>query len=116
MTVAAPAPEHGIEVPLRDVERELSRQMRIMHGPGQAPVQRVRMSNLIVYCNKEEHVAPMVARLAEVPAVHPARVLLLVGEGKPGNGITATVKADAHAIRGSGQACTELVVLRAPAI
>ena len=40
------------------------------------------MSNLVVYCDKESQVGPLVEQLTNVTAVHPARVLLLVGDGK----------------------------------
>ena len=115
MGTAPAAPELGSNVPLQDVELELSRQMRIMHGQGEAPVQRVRMSNLVVYCDKEEQVLLMMARLSDVTAVHPARVLLLVSEGRPDSGLTAAVTVEPHRLGNNEQACSELVVLRAPA-
>ena len=46
----------GSEVPLRDIEKEISMQMRATM-PGdveEAPVQRVRMSNLVVSCDSDE--------------------------------------------------------------
>lgn len=114
MIVGSPVPELGVDVPLRDVERELSRQMKDMHGSGEAPVQRVRMSNLIVYCNHEQQLSPIVARLADVTAVHPARVLLLVSDGDSQDGIRASVKVESHRLGSRQQACTEIVILRAP--
>jgi glucose-6-phosphate dehydrogenase assembly protein OpcA len=115
MMIASPAPEFGIEVPLKEVEKELSRQMQYTYGEGEAPVQRVRMSNLVVYCNKEAQLASMLSQLVEVTAVHPARVLLLVGDGNAGTGITAAVKVASHRLGATQQACTELIILRAPA-
>jgi glucose-6-phosphate dehydrogenase assembly protein OpcA len=114
MTVASAVPELGIEVPLKEVERELSRQMKAAHGEGEAPVRRVRMSNLIVFCNRTDDLAPMVARLTDVGLVHPARVLLLLGEGNPDEGITAAVKVESRRLGSNEQACTELIILRAP--
>jgi glucose-6-phosphate dehydrogenase assembly protein OpcA len=114
MAVASPVPELGVEVPLKEVERELSRQMKAAHGEGEAPVRRVRMSNLIVYCNRTDDLAPMVARLTDVGLVHPARVLLLLGEGKPGVGLAAAVKVESRRLGSTEQACTELIILRAP--
>ncbi len=114
MIVASAVPELGVLVPLWEVEHELSRQMRVMHGENESPVQRVRMSNLVVYCDREDQLAPMVAKLSDVTAVHPARVLLLAGGGT-GKGITASVKVEGHRLGKNEQACTELVILQAPA-
>ena len=36
------------------IEQELSQQLRAAHGAGEEPVQRVRMSNLVAYCDSEE--------------------------------------------------------------
>ena len=49
-TPAAPTTNQAVTVPLRDVERELSRQMKILQGEDEAPVLRARMSNLVVFC------------------------------------------------------------------
>jgi glucose-6-phosphate dehydrogenase assembly protein OpcA len=67
-------------VPLRDVERELHRQAKILQGPGEMPVLRARMSNLVIFCNSAEAAAQLDQNLPDVGAVHPARVLLLIGE------------------------------------
>ena len=34
-----------VQVPLKDVERELDRQLKATQGPGESPVMRARMSN-----------------------------------------------------------------------
>jgi glucose-6-phosphate dehydrogenase assembly protein OpcA len=68
-------------VPLREVERELGRQMKALHGSGEGPVRRVRMSNLVIYCDSQALAEQVDATIPEVLAVHPARVLLLVNEG-----------------------------------
>src|SRR5436309_11420693 len=99
MTTPATAPtvNQPVTVPLRDIERELSRQMKALQGEGEAPVSRARMSNLVIFCSSREQGTQVAAQLPEVVSVHPARVLLLVGEpgasapGGPGGDITATV-------------------------
>jgi glucose-6-phosphate dehydrogenase assembly protein OpcA len=67
-------------VPLRQVERELDRQMKVLQGPGVHPVLRARMANLVVFCDSAEQVERLDRDIPDVCAVHPARVLLLVGE------------------------------------
>jgi glucose-6-phosphate dehydrogenase assembly protein OpcA len=67
-------------VSLRDVERVLVRQMKALQGPGAAPVQRARMANLVIYCNNQEQADRINAQIPEIEAVHPARVLLVIGE------------------------------------
>jgi glucose-6-phosphate dehydrogenase assembly protein OpcA len=67
-------------VPLRNVERELNRQMKVLQGPGDSPVLRARMSNLVIFCNSGAQADQLDRDLPAVCAVHPARVLLLVGE------------------------------------
>ncbi len=67
-------------VPLRDVERELNRQARVLQGAGEVPVLRARMSNLVICCNNVELAARIDQDIPEICAVHPARVLLLIGD------------------------------------
>jgi glucose-6-phosphate dehydrogenase assembly protein OpcA len=67
-------------VPLHQVDRELNRQLKILQGPGAAPVLRSRMANLVIFCAGEEQAAAVSAQVPDVCAVHPARVLLLVGD------------------------------------
>ena len=54
--------------------------MKALQGPGAAPVQRARMSNLVIFCNSLEQAILINAQVPDIEAVHPARVLLLVGE------------------------------------
>jgi glucose-6-phosphate dehydrogenase assembly protein OpcA len=111
---ASAVPELGVEVPVADVERELSRQLQAMCGLGEAPVQRVRMSNLVVYTNRPDAADALIPQMAEVVAVHPARVLLLVADA-PVTGITAAARAWSRRLGGNEQVCSELVILRAQA-
>ena len=102
-------------VPLRDVERTLARQMKALQGPGAAPVQRARMSNLVIFCNSLEQAIQINAQIPEIEAVHPARALLLVGEpGGEERDVTARVTVrPVRTTGGRAHACAEQVTLHA---
>jgi glucose-6-phosphate dehydrogenase assembly protein OpcA len=105
----------GMPVPLHQVERELDRQLKGQTVVGQAPVQRVRMSNLVIYTDKAETARELAAQVPDIVPVHPARVLLLVGEPKAtGDQITASVLVRCRVVSKSQQACAEQVTLSAP--
>ena len=61
-----------VEVPLRNIERELDRQLKLSQGPGIAPVIRARMSNLVVFCESAEHAAQISTEVPDIVAAHPA--------------------------------------------
>ncbi len=103
-----------VQAPLKLVQRELRNQLAQLQGEGEGPVQRLRMSNLIIYCNNDEVGARIHQQIPEVVAVHPARVLLLVGDTTiPEDHITASVQVEAHSLGRHHQACTELVLIKA---
>ncbi len=64
-------------VPIRQVERELNRQLKCMQGPGVAPVVRAGLSNLVIYCNSSALAEQVGREVPAIVAIHPARVLLL---------------------------------------
>jgi glucose-6-phosphate dehydrogenase assembly protein OpcA len=105
----------GTPVPLRDVEREISQQLRAAQDiKDDAPLQRVRMSNLVIYCEGAEAGAKLSPLILDIVAAHPARVLLLVGEPhQAGGDISASVLVQCRAVGKRQQACTEQVILRA---
>lgn len=99
---------------LDEVEQALSGKLCDLQGDDDAPSQRVRMSNLIIYCNTREVAEHIAEQIPDVVAAHPARVLFLVGE--PGVGpseLRASVSVDAHAFGRHQQSCTEVVFLLA---
>jgi glucose-6-phosphate dehydrogenase assembly protein OpcA len=113
-TSASPATPEAVAVPLSEIERELSRQMRALQGVKETPVVRVRMSNLVIFCDRKELADQVAAQLPDIVAVHPARVLLLIGEpGAENAEITATVHVRAHRLDNHQQACSEQVTLHA---
>jgi glucose-6-phosphate dehydrogenase assembly protein OpcA len=101
-------------VPLRDVERELDRQLKLLQGPGAHPVLRARMANLVIFCNSTEQANRLDLDIPDVCAAHPARVLLLVGErtaeDRP---VTAEVSVRPISVETRRFACAEQVTLHA---
>jgi glucose-6-phosphate dehydrogenase assembly protein OpcA len=109
-----PGENGGVQVPLHDVERELSRQMHEFQGKGDKPVLRARMSNLVIFCNTRDQAAAVAAQVPDVVTVHPARVLLLLGEpAEESRPITATVQVRRQRVGSAEQCCTEQVLLHA---
>jgi glucose-6-phosphate dehydrogenase assembly protein OpcA len=75
-----------VPVALKDVERELSRQVKKLHPPSEhVMVLRARMANLVIATSSQEQAAVINSQLAEVMAYHPARVILLIGEPHGGD-------------------------------
>jgi glucose-6-phosphate dehydrogenase assembly protein OpcA len=104
----------GIPVKLRDVERELARQLHGAEEGDSGPIQWVRMSNLVVYCTSMEAAAELSEQVPDVVAVHPARVLLLIGEaGSTDVEIRAYAQARCRSLGKNQHACSEQVALRA---
>jgi glucose-6-phosphate dehydrogenase assembly protein OpcA len=96
-------------VRLADVERELRQRGKALQGEAEAPIQHVRMSNLVIYCQGNETAQTIAAQIPEVVKAHPARVLLLVIDAESVDGeVTAFVEVSAQQM-----ACTEQVILRA---
>jgi glucose-6-phosphate dehydrogenase assembly protein OpcA len=105
-------PNHA--VPLAAVERELARQVRALQAPGEVPVRRACMSNLVIFCDRPDQCHAVEEVVPEILAVHPARVLLLVAEADASGGdLTATVSARAHPGRAGRKLCSEQVTLHA---
>ncbi|HZY88353.1 MAG TPA: glucose-6-phosphate dehydrogenase assembly protein OpcA [Gemmataceae bacterium] len=112
--MSTPAPEaRPVAVPLKEVERELDRQLRAAQGSGDKPVQRVRMSNLVIYCAGPEQAAQVEGQVPDVVAAHPARVLLLVPDPGAAANLTAEVLVRPVGNGHVHHACVEQVTLRA---
>jgi glucose-6-phosphate dehydrogenase assembly protein OpcA len=72
------------------------------------------MSNLVIFCNSNELAASIAAQVPDIVAVHPARVLLLVGEpGEENRDIVAEVHVRPQRLGSRQQSCSEQVTLRA---
>src|SRR6185295_4238320 len=74
------APAGSVPVPLRAVEAELAGQMKTLQGAGEHPVHTARMSNLVIFCDQRERAENVAAEVPDVVFVHPARVILVLGE------------------------------------
>jgi glucose-6-phosphate dehydrogenase assembly protein OpcA len=103
----------GTPVELRDIEHELNSQMKIEQGKDKAPVQRVRMSNLVIYCGSLSLAEAVAEEVPDVVMVHPARVLILVADPSAPPGITAAVNVRRRLVGKDMQTCSEQVTLRA---
>ncbi|MCI0458755.1 MAG: glucose-6-phosphate dehydrogenase assembly protein OpcA [Gemmataceae bacterium] len=109
-----PTPTPPAQVALREVERELNRRLRLTQGPGESPVVRACMSNLIIYSDTPELAAKVAAAVPAVVAQHPARVLLLIAEQGTGTGsVTATVSVRGHVVEPGRWIVSEQITLRA---
>jgi glucose-6-phosphate dehydrogenase assembly protein OpcA len=103
-----------VTVPLPDVERELRRQRQALPGADEAPVQLVRMSNLVIFCHGRASAEAVAAQVPAVVTAHPARVLLLVGEpAGDGPDVTASVCVRTRPAGSHQLACAEQVTLHA---
>ena len=102
------------QVALKDVERELSRRMKAVQGPGESPILRACMSNLIVYCDRPELAEQVTQEIPEIVATHPARVLLLIAEpGSEAGDLATSVGVRGRVVDPGRWVCSELVTLHA---
>jgi glucose-6-phosphate dehydrogenase assembly protein OpcA len=109
-----PPPTPTGSVPLRYIELELRRQTEGAKQPGDAPTVRARMSNLVIFCDRAETADRLAAEVPSIVAVHPARVLLVVGEAGPeSEEVTAAVRVWNQHSRAGLKACSEQITLRA---
>jgi len=65
---------------LKDVEAEIARQLRVIQGPTGVPINRARMSNLVIFCRQPEQVELVNQQIPTILGYHPCRVILLVGD------------------------------------
>jgi glucose-6-phosphate dehydrogenase assembly protein OpcA len=102
-----------VPVALASIERELSVLMKAAQAPGEEPVIQARMSNLVIFCNRADLAARVTTDIDAIVAMHPARVLLLIGEaGVDGADLSAAVRVRAQRL-GRQQVCCEQLILRA---
>ncbi len=92
-TTEVVAPDGGPpEVPLGQVEAELSRRLQAAQNDAHAHLHRARLSNLIIYCSEHDQSCRAEALVPEVVAIHPARVFLLHADSVATEGdVTASV-------------------------
>lgn len=102
-------------VGIGEIEAEVSRQLRLEQDPDGPPIQKSRMSNLVVYCDQADQVAPLLDEVGEIIEVHPARVLFLSVDPSGGSdGVEAGVRVRTRYVRGGRQEVgSEIIMLRA---
>jgi len=106
--------EEARPVPLRDIDRELTRRVKAVQDPGDAPVLRARMSNLIIYKDRADDLDEVIADVPAITAIHPAMVFLLVASASDEEGeLTARISVRERLAGGGRTAASELVVLDA---
>ena len=110
MSTAMPASQDAI--PLALVERELARQLGEGSQDANAPTLRARLSNLVIYCNSASQAEMIGLAVPEIVAVHPARVLMLMGEPSPEAPLRVTLHAW-HQLGIKLKICSEQVTLTA---
>ena len=101
----------AVRVKLRDVERELNRQMKVLQGAG--PIQRARMSNLVIFCNDLGQSMLVTEQIPAISAVHPSRTILLIGEPDGSKDVTAWVSVRPIGEGAKRYTCAEMVTLYA---
>lgn len=101
-------------VPLHEVEKELTRQRMQMQKADHEPVQRVHMSNLVIYCDSREYAQAVEADIPDIIREHPARVQLLVGHADaPSEHLSAHAFARPLKNNPSRHNCVEQITLEA---
>lgn len=101
-------------IPLQEVEQALNRSMKEVQGLDEQPVQRSRMSNLVIFCSQAEQGQAVALQVPAIVALHPARVLLLIGEAGADREITALVTSWCQIGHGGQQKlCSEQITLQA---
>ncbi len=108
------APGGGVPIRLAAVEAELARQAQTLRGATESPVHFARMSNLVIFCDQREQAETLAAEVPKVVSIHPARVLLVLGEhGSDDAPVTAAALVRPLQGRNSVDACSEMVTLHA---
>lgn len=113
MSDAAASADPRYLVPLRDIERELNRQMKFLQGNATPALQRARMSNLVIFCTSLEQSIEINAEVPAISTAHPARVILLVGEAGADRDLTARVTVRPLMAGKKSYAVVEMVTLHA---
>ena len=113
--MSAPTPlREAIPVEIRDIEKSLNQQLKAAQAPGEGPIVRARMSNLIIYTESAAKAAEIEEQIPSLAAVHPARVILLVHErGHDSPELTASTRTGVTRVGTGLRAFSETIILRA---
>ena len=100
-------------VNIADIESGLGMlwaQFNQANSGGQSVVMRACMSNLIIYCDTSQEAEAISQEIAAIVDIHPARILLLVGNGNPSEGtIEARIAIYYTALDDGWQVCAERI-------
>jgi len=100
-------------VNIADIESGLGMlwaQFNQANSGGQSVVMRACMSNLIIYCDTSQEAKVISQEIAAIVDIHPARILLLVGNGNPSEGtIEARIAIYYTALDDGWQVCAERI-------
>jgi glucose-6-phosphate dehydrogenase assembly protein OpcA len=101
-------------MPLDQIERELAGRVKAMQSPGEAPLWRSCLSNLVIYCDGPEQAEAIAETVPQVVAIHPARVLLLVADSQSHtDDLQASISVRAHPAGVGRKIYSEQVTLHA---
>ena len=104
-TEAPPIPPPGfLTATLDKVESEVVRQMQAEQDADGPPIQRARMSNLVIYCDEPALITSILTEVPAISAAHPARVILLdVRDKRLPGGVEASVDLRTRYVHGGRQ-------------
>lgn len=112
--MASAAADESTPIPIDRVEQELARRLHDLQKPGGAPALRACMSNLVIFCDRKPLAEQLTNDIPAVVALHPARVLLLIGEpDSGGDEPIATVSVRYHPAAKGRPVGSEQVTLHA---
>ena len=101
------------QVSIADIESGLGQlwaQFNQANSDGHTVVMRACMSNLIIFCDSAQEAECISQEIAAIVDVHPARILLLMGNGKPTEGtIEAHIAIYYTALDDGWQVCAERI-------
>ncbi|ESS68279.1 glucose-6-phosphate dehydrogenase subunit [Methyloglobulus morosus KoM1] len=101
------------KVSIANIEPELGHlwaQFNQANSDGHAVVMRACMSNLIIFCDSPQEAEIINQEIAAIVDVHPARILLLLGNGKPSEStMEANVAIYYTALDDGWQVCAERI-------
>lgn len=101
-------------VPLEEVEDELNRRMSALQTDPDKMILPARMSNLVIYCDREESAREVNDMLPRILTLHPARVLLLLAQPDAAeSALTSTLTVRMHEGREGRDFCSEQINLHA---
>ena len=104
----------AVPIEVRDIEKSLNQQLKAAQAPGEGPIVRARMSNLIIYTESAGKAAEIEEQVSTLAAVHPARVLLLIHERDHDSPeLSASIRTGITKVGTGLRAFSETIILRA---